>query len=298
MTELIAKRKTVDRSISSLKPHPKQGEMFGDLNTIELKSLAEDMEANGLQNPIEILNDGTIICGHQRVEAAKILGWKTIACWLRDDLEALGENAVEARFIEDNLNRRQMPKLTIARCYLRSKQLKLDSWDYTGLASGDLRDHLALRFGMSGRQLDRYARMLDAPIAVQRAFEQGRLSQKRVLAFLRFYAEDQQAVLEAIEAGEDVSQFMDEMPLRNPQKPWSADRVMQCLVRALVSAHDKLDGRMQEVSRCSLDHLLDDFETGLAFLLDLHECIRDGAKQDEGDMEPSTEADYWTNGNE
>lgn len=189
-------------------------------------------------------------------------GWKTISCWLREDLEELGEDAVEARFLEDNLNRRQLSKLAIARTYQRLKELHQDDWGSSHEACGDLRDHLGKRIGMSGRQLDRYVRMLDATIVVQQAFERGSLSQKQVLAFFRLYEEDQQAVVEAIEAGEDARQFIDEMPQCNPNQPWGIDRMLRSLNKAVRSVRNKLDGRMDEAGRCCSDPVRRHLEYG------------------------------------
>ena len=120
---VFVKKKVTNRKIGSLRPHPKQA-IFPDLSPDELRRLAEH-EA-GLDEPVEILPNGTIISGHQRVEAAKLLGWKEIRCWVRHDLAEQGDDAVEHRLIEANFHRRQLGPLDKARCYRRLMELERD----------------------------------------------------------------------------------------------------------------------------------------------------------------------------
>jgi len=159
------------RAIASLQPHPQQTAFFVDLPADELKALAADIKANGLLNPIEITPDGTIICGHQRVRAYQLLGRTEIKCWVRNDLAEQGEAAIEARFLSDNANRRQLSKLDLARIYLRQKEL---ADRYSG--DGDIRDVIAKHLSISGRTLDRYARVLKTPAEVQRSFSDDQLT--------------------------------------------------------------------------------------------------------------------------
>ena len=103
---LFAQKKVTNRKISTLCPHPKQA-IFPDLPPDELRRLAESMK-RGLDEPVEILPNGTIISGHQRIKAAKLLGWTEIRCWVRHDLAEQGDDAVERRLIEANFHRRQL----------------------------------------------------------------------------------------------------------------------------------------------------------------------------------------------
>ena len=45
----------------------------------DIKSLAESMKRHGLLHPVVVKQDGTLIAGHRRIEAAKLLGWQEIA---------------------------------------------------------------------------------------------------------------------------------------------------------------------------------------------------------------------------
>ena len=117
-------RKIERWAVDRLRPHPKQGQYFPDAPPHEVAELAADMEANGQLQPVEALPDGTIIAGHKRLAAARLLGWTELDVWVRDDLAA-DPAAAERRLIEDNLHRRQLGKLGLARCYRALKVLEL-----------------------------------------------------------------------------------------------------------------------------------------------------------------------------
>ncbi len=78
-------------AIPDLKTNPDQAGLFTDLPDSQMSDLATDMELNGQQTAIEILPDGTIICGQQRVRAAKKLGWTHIKARIRHDLAKEGK---------------------------------------------------------------------------------------------------------------------------------------------------------------------------------------------------------------
>jgi ParB family transcriptional regulator, chromosome partitioning protein len=150
-------REVVVRRLNSLREHPRQRALFGDFRDNELEALAADMEKNGLQHPVEILRDGTIIAGHQRVRAAKRLKWKTIEVIIRRDLEEAGERAVEAYLIRDNLVRRQLSPLGKARCI--QSLLELESGRQASRFGWKERDKLKAQvgqqLGMTARNINR-----------------------------------------------------------------------------------------------------------------------------------------------
>ena len=244
------RRQYETRPIASLQPHPAQAEIFNDLSEVELQLLAKDIDANGLRYLPEILPDGTIIAGHQRVRALQLLGRAEVRCWVRDDLDRLGENAIEERLISDNLNRRQLSPLAVARCYLRLRELERDGYYSEQDSQGDLRDHLAQRFQVDGRTLDRYARMLKAPVAVQYAFERGQLAQKDVLDVVRLDVDQQEEIAQRLHDGEDprsvVAQYLKSE--KNKAGPLIAvSRLIRDLDRglaALKGRYKKIKGHM------------------------------------------------------
>jgi ParB family chromosome partitioning protein len=199
--------------------------MFWDQSDDEIKLLAADMDANGLLQPVEITKDGTIICGHGRVRAAKLLGWETIHCIIRDDLEEEGETAIERRMIDDNLNRRQLDPLQVARCCRRVKELErqVGPGELSCGAKVDLRDRIGKRLGMSGRNLDRYLRVLDTPPAVQRAVSEGRLPLAMAGKVAGMKDELQSKISLRIESGEPPKAVVEGFIIASRRKPALGD---------------------------------------------------------------------------
>ena len=164
--------------IKDLKPHPRQSQFFDQLPFHLIRDLAQDIKARGLKEPLEILPDGTIVCGHQRTEAAKLLRWDEIDVWVNHELADQGEHAILQRLIEDNIARRQLDRLEQVRCYKKLGELAPETPlnQKRSHQLGRLRDVVGARLGMSGRTLDRYIQVLDTPHEIQKAFRDGRLS--------------------------------------------------------------------------------------------------------------------------
>ena len=171
-------KQVVKWKLADLKPHPLQATFFTDLPFHLLRDLGEDMRQRGQKEPLEILPDGTIVCGHQRTRAALFLGWDEIDVWVNRELAEHGDLAVEQRLIEDNLARRNLDKLNLVRCYQRLNEMANDTPEerLRYHQRGRIRDVVGVRLGMSGRTLERYLRILDAPREVQDAFRAGRVS--------------------------------------------------------------------------------------------------------------------------
>ena len=69
------------RAIVDLKPHPSNYNRHPDG---QLAVLRESLRVHGLQKPLVIQPDGTILAGHGLLEAAKAEGWVQIACHVYD----------------------------------------------------------------------------------------------------------------------------------------------------------------------------------------------------------------------
>ena len=204
------KNQIVTRKLAALKPHSKQAGLFGNMSAVELDELAADLDRNGLLHEVEILPDGTIIAGHQRVRAAKKLGWTKIKCWVRADLAEAGDEAVELRLIEDNLNRRQLGLLAQIRCYVRAKELAQSGQSSGNQVRGDVRDQIAKRFNKSGRTLDRWAALLRVPIELQRAVDAGQVPIVAASKVAGLDKDLQKRVTKRIRAGEPPDQVVKE----------------------------------------------------------------------------------------
>jgi ParB family chromosome partitioning protein len=141
-------------------PHPRQAELPAT-TAAEDAALLDDIRRNGMLEPIEILPDGTIISGHRRWAAAQQLDRPSVRVIVRNDLAAQGQVAVERRYLEANLNRRQLSKHDAIVLYVRLRQLSPRGRERRGL--GSLRNEVAERYQMSGRNLDRWASVFEGP---------------------------------------------------------------------------------------------------------------------------------------
>ena len=234
------------RKIDDLKPHPCQGKYFKDISEAHLWDLAEDIRANGLKMPVEILPDNTIIAGHQRCRAARLLEWEEIDVVVRHDLAEKGEGAVIKELIGDNLNRRQLDKLEAARAYKALNEIEkcLPPKERRKYGIGRLRDIIGARLGLNGRTLDRYVRLLDTPPAVQEAFQRDTLPLllAEQVAGLRFGI--QQQIASQIQVGADPKEVVAKhLPKKNKQ-PIRVSKVLETLVRGLAVAIEQMQGKV------------------------------------------------------
>lgn len=230
-------RESSKRKLDQLHESPLQQDLFGDLPDQDIDDLAASMREEGLHHSVEILSDGTIIDGHQRVRAAQQLGWTEIDVVVRDDLEAEGEAAVERRMIEANALRRQLDIIAMARLYRRLKEIERDcpSEEFTYSDRGDLRDRLAAKLGgRSGRTLDRYERVLATPRAVQNAVSRGDLGLTQALKVADLQTDEQDQIAQQILDGRPAKEVVAEYTARMTQ---TVDDVMR--YRKLLNTLDR-----------------------------------------------------------
>src|SRR5262249_14963298 len=134
-----------------------------------------DMREIGQQDPIEILPCGTILTGHQRARAARLLGWTEVWVIVRGDLDKAGAAAQECHFINDNLIRRHLSPLARARSIRRLLEIEVGErpGGIDGSRKERLKEELARRLHLSLRSVNRYLLILDTPTEVQFAFDHG-----------------------------------------------------------------------------------------------------------------------------
>lgn len=202
-----AARETKSVPIASLKTHPRQKDFFSDTSESELDELAFDLSQRGQQEPIHICPDGTILRGHRRVMAAVRLGWGSILAIVRYDL--IDANSPEAikDLITDNVMRRQMDELELARCY---REMKASPDHAPDDDRGDLRDRLAARLktGKSGRTLDRLERLLQLPRDIQDMISANTINKHQGEKILRLTKQKQVALFAELRANNRASDVL------------------------------------------------------------------------------------------
>lgn len=72
---MMAATQIVERAISTLRPYERNARTHSKK---QVKQIAASIERFGFTNPVLVSDDGEIIAGHGRVEAARQLGWKRV----------------------------------------------------------------------------------------------------------------------------------------------------------------------------------------------------------------------------
>jgi len=80
----------VEPAITSLQPYPRNARTHSKK---QIKQIASSIERFGFTNPVLISDDGEIIAGHGRVEAARLLKWKAVPTLALSHLSATERRA-------------------------------------------------------------------------------------------------------------------------------------------------------------------------------------------------------------
>ena len=192
-------------------------------------------------NSVEILRSGLVISGFAAFHLAQQAGRKTITCKIREDLDG-DEPAIEHRLLEDLLSGYSLDKLNLAALYVRSKEL---AWSHK--ATRDLPGTLAKVAQVSTRSLQRWANVIAAPEAVQKAWLTGKLDLRFAerVAFLGSYEVEQ--IEQRIAGGEEVQSVIAEYTQPPPKDPVKPRTDIRRLCKALTAAHASLHNRLDEV---------------------------------------------------
>ncbi|MCL6445387.1 MAG: ParB/RepB/Spo0J family partition protein [Alicyclobacillus sp.] len=109
-------------ALTALQEHP-ENRLFRDLTDEELQALAADIQENRMIHPIVIraIEDGRyeILSGHQRVRAAKRLGWSNIEAKVVD----VDDNRAARMLISANIRTRVLSPMELAKAIRREREL-------------------------------------------------------------------------------------------------------------------------------------------------------------------------------
>jgi ParB family chromosome partitioning protein len=152
--------------ISAIKTAKQVREHFDEQG---IRDLAASMAEVGLLQPIRVRPDRTITAGERRYRAAKLLGWKDVACIV----EAEGGNANQRMLIE-NCQREDLKPLEKARAIA-------SLMEETGWSGAET----AKRLGMSPAAVSKLTAILTLPADVQAKVEEGAISASAAYALTR-----------------------------------------------------------------------------------------------------------------
>jgi ParB-like chromosome segregation protein Spo0J len=265
--------------MSKLKVHPRQADRVGDIPEAQLAALTDDLRIHGLQHPIEIVPDGTIIAGHQRVLAAKRLDWKEIDVIVRADLAEAGTAAVERYLVRDNLVRRHLSPLGIARAmqFLMESKQRVRPGDLAPEKKEQLRAEIGRLLGKSGRTVSRYLLILQTPLAVQQAFDRAEISLPVTGRVAMLDTDDQEAIARRIEAGEPARKVVAEFVAARFKDRRGVDGPFLRLLRVLDHEVPLIRGQANEIHPDRLVAGLPALQDAKAVLAELIKAAKRGA---------------------
>jgi len=259
-------RKLQKWKLAKLKEHPRQAEVFGNISEAELAALAEDMRANGLRDPVEILPDGTIIGGHQRVRAAKLLGWTEIDVIVREDLQTADTIAAKKSFLTDNLLRRHLSPLVRAKCIKELVELEQGG---RRSSQEEIKKRVGQQLGLSPRSVNRYLLVLATPLAVQRAFDRGELTLINAgkVALLKKPAPSE--IARRIENGEKAATVVAEHLAARDACTGNVNRYLERMLAVIRRETPRLRGRLDELGAGLLSTAVPELQEARALLAEV-----------------------------
>ena len=194
------------RLLADLKEHP-ANRIFKDTSSSDLATLVADIAKNGLQHPIDVLPDGTILAGHRRVQAFKRLKRKEIPCRVRADLAERSAAEQVWFLVTDNLLRRQLGPAERARCMARTVELAMEEARrkrQTGSRTA-IKDQVAQRFGVNARTLSRALQLASCPRCVQDAVDEHKITCNLAYQVAVLAKQEQESITRMHAEGQSVS---------------------------------------------------------------------------------------------
>jgi len=242
-----------------LKPHPRNGEFFDDMDGQKWKDFLQSVKTSGIIEPIIVTQDLVIVSGHQRVRAAKAIGILKIAVEVRhyaDDDKVL-KDLIETNIMQRGLGNTNPVKL--AKCIAELERIlgirnggdrKSDGHNVNLKTQTDLAEELK----MSQKQLSRYKKLLDLVPELQTAVEEGKISATNASAILAKLPESEQKAIAEQIVGSDgkvskqelefyknrVKELSDQNKALSDKKPEVVEKVVEKVVETVPSDYENL----------------------------------------------------------
>ncbi|MFZ5862371.1 MAG: ParB/RepB/Spo0J family partition protein [Nitrospirota bacterium] len=132
--------------IDALFPSDDNQDLFRDMEGEDFEQLKGSIQELGVIEPLIVDEDMRLICGHQRLRAAKAVGLPSVPVVIR----SVGEAETRAMItIEENIRRRQLQPSEMARAIKKLTELKTRA------------GQVAETVGLSDRQVQRYRSLSD-----------------------------------------------------------------------------------------------------------------------------------------
>lgn len=244
-----------------LKPHPRNGEFFDDMDGQKWKDFLQSVRTSGIIEPIIVTQDLVIVSGHQRVRAAKAIGILKIAVEVRhyaDDDKVL-KDLIETNIMQRGLGNTNPVKL--AKCIAELERIlgirhgnnqhtERNGHNVESKTQADLAEELK----MSQKQLSRYKKLLDLVPELQTAVEEGKISATNASAILAKLPESEQKAIAEQIVGSDgkvskqelefyknrVKELSDQNKALSDKKPEVVEKVVEKVVETVPSDYENL----------------------------------------------------------
>lgn len=261
-------------SLAALKPHPLQLCFYDDSNAVDDESLAADLRRRGQQSPIVVMPEnnaanlpgGTMLDGCRRARCLKDSGETDAMVVVRHDLKDASAAAVEAEFLKYNFTRRQLHPLDKARVAQRLYVLERSKKTVNDLGFKEtlaMRDRIGKILGMSGRNLDRYLRVLETPVPIQNAVRDGRMKLVMGAKIATLPQYEQEKIAEAITGVTDSKEVTriacEHVTISDGRRHQKVNDAVACFARTLDRGLEDLDGRVDQVGTGSVRRRLNTF---------------------------------------
>ena len=214
--------------IKDLKPHPKNEELFDDIEGQRWSEFKESILRRGVVEPIVVTQDLVIVSGHQRVKACKELEIKTIPCRITHypEFDEKTDTPKEDMILEDLISTNIMQRgvgninpLKMAKCIRELERIKgikhgnnQHSRIRQNVASSNQYD-LSEDLGLTTRQVQRYKSLLNLIPELQDLVETGELKASIGYTVLsKLPKEEQEKVIEDL--GQDKLKEMTQKELK------------------------------------------------------------------------------------
>ena len=192
--------------ITELKPHPKNDYYFDDMEGDSWDSLLQSISTSGVTNAITINDKKTIISGHQRIRACKVLGIEEVSYkMISYDNE---ENEIKD-LIESNLRQRVLGNtnpVKLGRCFSflnnwygfeKGNNQHSLSKVFTGsdIFTPKNQTELAESYGITKQTMNNYMRMADMIPELEDLVDTGIVTKDTALAMIRNLSSNEQREL-------------------------------------------------------------------------------------------------------
>ena len=180
--------------------HPFEGHPYKVQDNDEMNRLIESIQEQGVLTPLIVrpLEDTTaeyeVISGHRRLRAAQKAGLKAVPAFIH----AVDRDEAAIQLVDSNLHRENILPSEKAFAY----KLKMEALNHQGRTSGQLGQKWSREYVSdtdSGRQVQRYIRLTHLLPGLLDLLDEGRIAFTVGVELSYLTAEEQRAVLEAID---------------------------------------------------------------------------------------------------